>query len=280
MKYCELCNNETLEEATFCKICGFNSKANTFENPDRLRLYYKSLCSKDHYHWSKRLYLIERIMELLRYEQCDVVKLLSISKSNVSQCLTLLSHLKENHELEDFESMTSAFNAAKGTLKPVDYEKDLQKYIYREWENTVFAEEWYIYNKNHLFGKFKAGEAGEIDLLAHHRRKNKWLIIELKREKSSDRTVGQTLRYMGWVKDNLAEQDDEVNGIIISRTYDKNIELSLKCIPSIKLYIYNRLDHNLLQFIPPEEAEIFEAKQLLSRLSSEQIESLKKRFSR
>ena len=38
------------------------------------------------------------------------------------------------------------------------------------------------------------------------------MVVELKKDKASDVAVGQTLRYMGWIKENLASEQGEVEG--------------------------------------------------------------------
>ena len=41
------------------------------------------------------------------------------------------------------------------------------------------------------------------------------LVIELKKGRASDSVVGQIQRYMGYVKDELAEKNQPVKGVII-----------------------------------------------------------------
>jgi RecB family endonuclease NucS len=41
-------------------------------------------------------------------------------------------------------------------------------------------------------------------------------VVELKRGRASDVVVGQALRYMGFVKEQLAEDDQTVEGAIIA----------------------------------------------------------------
>ena len=53
-------------------------------------------------------------------------------------------------------------------------------------------------------------------MLAQDKKNSKWIVIELKKGASFDRTVVQTQTYIGWVKENLADKDEKVVGIIIS----------------------------------------------------------------
>jgi RecB family endonuclease NucS len=81
-------------------------------------------------------------------------------------------------------------------------------------------------------------EIGRIDLLARHKRENQWLVVELKRNQTSDDTIGQTLRYMGWVSQNLAKSDDYVKGMIICHESDSRIKYALNFTKNVDLLLY------------------------------------------
>ena len=46
-------------------------------------------------------------------------------------------------------------------------------------------------------------DVGRIDVLARHKTQPRFLVIELKRNQSTHQTIGQTLRYVGWVNDDV-----------------------------------------------------------------------------
>lgn len=80
-------------------------------------------------------------------------------------------------------------------------ERHLHDYMFDNWDSLDIAQEWEFDTRD---GEPEAGyefrtPVGRIDLLAKHKRERRWLVIELKREKSSDAVVGQVLRYVGWV---------------------------------------------------------------------------------
>ncbi len=54
------------------------------------------------------------------------------------------------------------------------------------------------------------------------------MVIELKKGQTSDATVGQLLRYMAWVEENVAETGQKVEGIIIARDVDDALRYALK----------------------------------------------------
>jgi RecB family endonuclease NucS len=74
--------------------------------------------------------------------------------------------------------------------------------------------------------------------LAKHRRDTKWLVVELKRDDTSDAVVGQVLRYMGWVRQHLAQLGEEVQGLIIAREGDAALQYAISGVPNLSFQIY------------------------------------------
>jgi hypothetical protein len=84
-------------------------------------------------------------------------------------------------------------------------------------------------------------DAGTIDLLCTDKNKD-YVIIELKKRRTSDKVVGQILRYMGWVNQNI-NKDKKVRGIIITPELDDNLEYAASMVPNIQVKYYRiRLD--------------------------------------
>ena len=54
------------------------------------------------------------------------------------------------------------------------------------------------------------------------------VVIELKRGNSSDAVVGQILRYIGYLQENVAEDGQEVRGWIVTGDYDESLRLAAK----------------------------------------------------
>lgn len=82
-------------------------------------------------------------------------------------------------------------------------------------------------------------EVGEIDILATEQSSNSFVVIELKKGQESDKVVAQTLRYMGWVKENLCKDDQEVKGIIICKEADDKLKYALKMVNNVGLKYYS-----------------------------------------
>ena len=78
------------------------------------------------------------------------------------------------------------------------------------------------------------GTGGRIDLLCQDRRKKKrYVVIELKTVKASQRTFGQICGYMGSVQDRIAGRTPVV-GLVISRGYDVNFEAAMRTIDRVE----------------------------------------------
>lgn len=65
-----------------------------------------------------------------------------------------------------------------------------------------------------------------------------WPCVELKRNQTSDVTIGQVMRYMGWVSRHVASPGDKVQGLIIARQPDQQLLYALDVIPNIDLKLY------------------------------------------
>ena len=95
-----------------------------------------------------------------------------------------------------------------------------------------------IYENGDLISKQYRTDIGIIDILAKDKKNKNHVVIELKRNQSSDNTFGQLTRYMGWVKRH--KKDDNVKGIIIAGKYDKKLDYALEYAPlDSEVFIYN-----------------------------------------
>lgn len=108
------------------------------------------------------------------------------------------------------------------------------------WNKTELGKEWELYSEQ---GEPEAGydyptDIGRIDLLTKHRREPRRLMVELKRAQSSNDTVGQVLRYMGWVRKHLAASGDDVEGLILAHEADESLRYAISEVPKIKFLIY------------------------------------------
>ena len=81
-------------------------------------------------------------------------------------------------------------------------------------------------------------DTGPIDILVVSKDKKEYLVIELKKGRASDVVVGQILRYMGFVKNELAVNGESVRGIIIALDDDLRLRNAISMIESVEFYRY------------------------------------------
>jgi restriction system protein len=118
-------------------------------------------------------------------------------------------------------------------------ESHLEHFLVANWGQTVFGHDFTIFEEDsEQVGKQYETDAGRIDILAVSKDKKRLLVIELKRGRISDVVVGQLLRYMGYVKEELAEPNQTVEGVVIGLEDDQKLRWAIAPVPSIKFYRY------------------------------------------
>ena len=118
-------------------------------------------------------------------------------------------------------------------------EKHLEAFLVANWSQTSLAKEFDIYQEDgEAVGQQFATDAGPIDVLAISKDKKRLLVVELKRGRASDVVVGQVLRYMGFIREQVAEADQLVEGVIIALEDDKKLRWALISVPAISFYRY------------------------------------------
>jgi len=95
-------------------------------------------------------------------------------------------------------------------------EKYLEEFMVDNWHNTPFGQDYDIYEDEDGTGQQYQTDTGPLDILAISKDKKTLLVVELKKGATSDKVVGQILRYMGYVQDVLANSDQTVKGAIIA----------------------------------------------------------------
>ena len=118
-------------------------------------------------------------------------------------------------------------------------EKHLEDFLVANWSQTMLAAEWSIYEEDgERIGQQYATDAGIIDILARSKDGNRLLVVELKRGRATDVVVGQVLRYMGFIREQVAEANQSVEGIVIALEDDQKLRWALSSVPSVKFLRY------------------------------------------
>lgn len=118
-------------------------------------------------------------------------------------------------------------------------EKHLEDFLVDNWAQTELGKEYNIYEVDgEVIGQQYPTDTGPLDILAISKDKKTLLVVELKKGRASDTVVGQTLRYMGYVNEELAEENQTVKGVIIALEDDQRIRRALSITPNISFYRY------------------------------------------
>lgn len=118
-------------------------------------------------------------------------------------------------------------------------ERHLEDFLVHNWAATELGRDYNIYEVDgELVGRQYPSDTGPIDILAISKDHKTLLVVELKRGRASDAVVGQIQRYMGYVKDELLEDDQKVHGVIIALNDDLKLRRALSMAVGIDFMTY------------------------------------------
>ena len=116
-------------------------------------------------------------------------------------------------------------------------EKQLEDFIIENWDKTEFGKKYdLIEEEGRLISQQYPTSIGRIDILATDKKTKNYVVIELKKNQTSDDTIGQLSRYMGWVKQEL--KDDNVKGIIVAGKFDEKLKYAKTMLPNSEAFLY------------------------------------------
>ena len=120
-------------------------------------------------------------------------------------------------------------------------ERHLHDFLRDNWDQTELGKEWMLIEEDgEIVGyEYDTHKVGVIDLLAKHRTAPKWLVVELKRGHTSDKALGQALRYRGWVKRHLAEPNESVEAVVVGHQADQKLLYALDDVPGVRALTYS-----------------------------------------
>jgi hypothetical protein len=263
---CPVCESNVLGNKK-CR-CGYDFEKEEIEDDESIRKTYKEHGSN----LQKRLGLLKRIIEIQQkkhgnaiigshrgWSRKDTAKMLSQKLTSLNPYLKITEKLDDYPELINCKNISDALRKLKENdsrrlykkfFKHFDYEEDLHRNLEKNWVNSLFGKEWFL-EKSH----YRINVAEEIDILAYHKEKPLWLVIELKRTISNDKTIGQIKRYMGYVKKYIAKENEDVHGMIII-SYDPvniyKLKEALYDDTNIEFKIYYR-ENDEVQFIEEDK---------------------------
>lgn len=130
-------------------------------------------------------------------------------------------------------------------------ESQLEDFLIENWDKTELGKKYDLIEEDGVIisQQYKT-DIGRIDILAEDKKSKQYVVIELKKNQTSDDTVGQITRYMGWL-DEHKTNGKLAKGIIIAAQYDTRLYYALKRVKEVEVYLY-RVDFKLKEFTRTE----------------------------
>jgi len=151
-----------------------------------------------------------------------------ITRDNVDTLRELRNSASvESADISDYEG---------GNDSEFAFERDLQNFLVKNLH--LIEDGLKLYEEDEINGVEYPVGGRRIDILAVDK-DGALVVIELKVSKGHDRVIGQILRYLGWIKKNLAEDDQHVRGIIIAKEITDDLQLACTMISDISLREYS-----------------------------------------
>lgn len=177
----------------------------------------------------------------VKIDRADMSESLRNSSGSIGTVSNITAHFEELEKLLSGSNQTIISTNDKNVEDPSAFalEKHLEDFLVQNWNQTELGQQYDIFEEDgERVGQQYLTDTGPIDILAIKKDKSEILIVELKRGRASDMVVGQVLRYMGYVKQELAEDTQKIRGAIIALEDDVRIKRALAMTPDISFYRY------------------------------------------
>ena len=142
-------------------------------------------------------------------------------------------YIDSGMSIENIKAQLGSNVGLANSIEDKIYEKEIEEYYVN---NIKEINENLVVIKEPSYGRQFSTHIGPIDILCIDKKTNEYVICELKRGQTSDETVGQLLRYMGWVYEHLANYESNVKGILVGSDFDKKLDYSLKGVQNENIY--------------------------------------------
>lgn len=138
------------------------------------------------------------------------------------------SLLPEDEEVFDFPTAEGSF------LFPI--EANLRDFLIKNLNTYKLDNLTLFSDKEGRDGKEYPTEVGIIDILANNKNGD-FYVFELKLSRGADKALGQLLRYVGWIRANMAK-GKKVFGVIVANKMDTKIKYAVSATNDISLFEY------------------------------------------
>lgn len=174
-------------------------------------------------------------------QRADMSDALKNSTGSIGTVSTITQHEAEIEKLLGDPVAPSLIATDPDVEDPTAFalEKHLEEFLVQNWAQTDLGKEYDIFAEDgELVGQQYPTDTGPMDILAIKKDQSELLVVELKKGRASDVVVGQVLRYMGFVVQDLAEPGQSVRGVIIALDDDKRMRRALAVTPNVDFYRY------------------------------------------
>ena len=154
-----------------------------------------------------------------------------ISKEDIAKDLKDITD--KYKECLDIEVKDEGSDLSKGLFY---MESQLEDFIIQNWNESEFGKKYDLIIKDgELESQQYRTDIGKIDILATDKNTGEYVVIELKRNQTSDQTIGQIARYMQWVEENL---NKGVKGVIVCGKWDEKLDYARKRMGDVEVLLY------------------------------------------
>ena len=232
-------------------VCKGIKKGDVVLCPDGSGSYYVGEISSDYYYSPNEILFHRREVQWYprSIDRNDMSQELKNSTGSIGTCSNISDYAEEIDKLIGGNKPPTLVSTDETIEDPSVFalEKHLEDFLVKNWDHTKLGNEYEIYEEEgELVGQQYPSDTGPIDILAISKDKNTLLVVELKKGRVSDNVVGQIQRYMGYVKEELAESHQNVKGIIIGLEDDIRIKRALSVTNNIEFYRY-KVNFNLFK---------------------------------
>lgn len=219
------------------------SKGDLVISPDGTGTYFVGEVSGDYFYVDGEPFPHRRPVRWLSQtiQRADMSEALRNSTGSIGTVSTITKYAAEIEQLIGVTVAPASPSADPTVDDPVAFamEKHLEDFLVKNWAQTDLGRDYDIFAEDgELVGQQYPTDTGPMDVLAIKKDKSELLVVELKRGRASDVVVGQVLRYMGFVKEELAEPAQAVRGVVIALEDDIRIRRALAMTPMIDFYRY------------------------------------------
>lgn len=219
-------------------------------SPDGNGQYYVGRITGGYYYAEGTILPHRRRVEWLpnKIVRADMSPELQHSSGSVGTCCNISDYAAEIDGLINIHAtVLSCNNSDVEDAVEFAMEKHLEDFLIKNWKNTPLDAKYNIYEEDgEIIGQQYPSDTGPIDILAKSKDGKVLLVIELKKGRASDVVVGQIQRYMGYIKEEVAESDQTVKGVIIGLEADAKLKRALAVTNNIEFYRY-KIDFKLIK---------------------------------